>query len=194
MSSRSALRRSPKPGDLTATICHLLGIHPGGTFHDREGREHRITEGTPIHKLLGTEAATDKRTTPGGDIVRLPPYDPSLLLNTEFEDRVGDLTGRLSDAQSRLEEEVARREAAETALAQAQTEARRAEAEPKTESNQTAGEQEDTNLEELIQRSLSAAEERWRDQENERIEEERKRWSDEEARRLLQGLGMPFRK
>ena len=71
-------------GDLTATIFHLLGIPHTGTFHDREGREHRLTGGTPIFKVLGTEPATRERREATGDIARVPPYDDSLLLNTDF--------------------------------------------------------------------------------------------------------------
>ena len=42
------------PGDLTATIFHLLGISPEATFPDRTGRPMRVTEGKPILGLLGT--------------------------------------------------------------------------------------------------------------------------------------------
>ena len=74
-----------EPGDLTATICHLLGIDPKATFTDPEGREHRVTQGTPLFKLLGTEPATDPRRLieSDGDLNRVP-FDPSLLLNTDF--------------------------------------------------------------------------------------------------------------
>ncbi len=47
-------------GDLTATIFHLLGIDHQGTFPDREGRPHPLTEEQPLFKLLGTEPATDE--------------------------------------------------------------------------------------------------------------------------------------
>ncbi len=77
-----------RPGELTATIFHLLGINHRGTFHDREARERRLTEGEPLYKLLGTQPATAKRTEPGGSIARVPPYDRSLLLNTDFESPV----------------------------------------------------------------------------------------------------------
>src|SRR5262245_31002021 len=72
-------------GDLTATIFHLLGIHHLGTFRDREGREHKLTQGQPLYPLLGLEPATAQRSEPGGDIARVPPYDQSLLLNTDFQ-------------------------------------------------------------------------------------------------------------
>ena len=75
-------------GDLTATIFHLLGINSQGTFHDREGRVHKLTEGQPIYKLLGTEPATLKRVPAGGELARVPPYDDSLLLNTDFRQSV----------------------------------------------------------------------------------------------------------
>ncbi len=72
------------PGELTATIFHLLGIPHQGTFPDREGRPHSLTEEQPLFKLLGTEPATAKRTIPGGDVARVPPFDRSLLLNADF--------------------------------------------------------------------------------------------------------------
>ncbi len=72
-------------GDLTATIFHLLGIPPQSTFRDREGREHPLTLGHPLYPLLGLEEATSERSRPGGDVARVPPYDQSLLLNTDFQ-------------------------------------------------------------------------------------------------------------
>lgn len=73
-------------GDLTATIFHLLGINPLAMFTDPAGRPHRLTEGEPLFKLLGTEPATQVRQPAGGDISRMPPFNPSLLLNTRFQD------------------------------------------------------------------------------------------------------------
>lgn len=74
-----------QPGDLTGTIFHLLGIDYQSAFTDREGREHRLTEGKPMFKLLGTEPATDKRVASTGDIARVPPFDPSItLMQTDF--------------------------------------------------------------------------------------------------------------
>ncbi len=74
-----------QPGDLTGTIFHLLGIDYQSTFADREGREHRLTEGKPLFKLLGTEPATDKRVASTGDVARVPPFDPSItLMQAEF--------------------------------------------------------------------------------------------------------------
>ncbi|MEX0818743.1 MAG: DUF1501 domain-containing protein [Pirellulaceae bacterium] len=76
-----------QPGELTATIFHLLGIDYQSAFTDREGREHRLTEGKPLFKLLGTEAATDKRVASTGDVARVPPFDPSItLMQTGFTD------------------------------------------------------------------------------------------------------------
>ncbi len=43
-----------QPGDLTATIFHLLGIGHEATFPDRTGRPMRVTEGTPVYGLLGS--------------------------------------------------------------------------------------------------------------------------------------------
>jgi len=80
-----------QPGELTGTIFHLLGIDYQSAFTDREGREHRLTEGKPLFKLLGTEPATDKRVVSTGDIARVPPFDPSItLMQTDFAD-VGQL-------------------------------------------------------------------------------------------------------
>ena len=74
-----------RPGDLTATIFHLLGINPQGSFPDRQGREHRLTDGEPLHVLMGTEPATDGRAVMTGDISRVPPFDPQrLLARTDF--------------------------------------------------------------------------------------------------------------
>jgi hypothetical protein len=72
-------------GDLTATLFHLLGIDYRGTFHDREGRIHKLTEGTPVYRLLGTEPATTRRVTATGEISRVPPYDDRLLTYNTFE-------------------------------------------------------------------------------------------------------------
>lgn len=69
-----------EPGDLTATLYHLAGIDYRSTFQDREGRGHRLTEGAPIFKLLGTEPATEQRATPTADIGRVPPFDPTVTL------------------------------------------------------------------------------------------------------------------
>jgi hypothetical protein len=75
-------------GDLTATIFHLLGINWQSVFHDREGREHKLTLGQPVWKVLGTEPATTDRCESTGDIARVPPWDGELLLNTDFESPV----------------------------------------------------------------------------------------------------------
>jgi hypothetical protein len=72
-------------GDLTATIFHLLGINYQSTFHDREGREHKLTLGAPVWKVLGTEPASKDRMECTGDIARVPPWDGTLLVNTNFD-------------------------------------------------------------------------------------------------------------
>src|SRR5262245_3058902 len=56
------------PGDLTATIFHLLGIPPSTSFTDREGRPHAVTQAAPLYRLLGTEPATRARQQPTGDV------------------------------------------------------------------------------------------------------------------------------
>jgi len=72
-------------GDLTATIFHLLGIDPGGVFHDKTNRPHPITNGEPIAAALGNASATTARCQPAGDIAFVPPYDSSLLLDPGFD-------------------------------------------------------------------------------------------------------------
>ena len=72
-------------GDLTATIFHLLGIPHSSTFHDREGREHKLTLGAPIYPILGMDPATRERRTSTGDVARVPPFNQITLLNTDFE-------------------------------------------------------------------------------------------------------------
>ncbi len=74
-----------RPHDLTATIFHLLGIDPQGVFYDKSNRPHLLTHGEPLRRLLGTEPATRQRCQPGGDPAFLPPYDTSLLLDTDFQ-------------------------------------------------------------------------------------------------------------
>ena len=49
-----------QPDDLSATLLHLLGIGHEAFFPDRFGRPHRVTEGEPIHALLGTESNNAK--------------------------------------------------------------------------------------------------------------------------------------
>lgn len=71
--------------DLTATIFHLLGIDPQGVFYDKSNRPHLLTQGEPLQRLLGTEPATRERCQPGGDPALVPPYDTSLLLDTDFQ-------------------------------------------------------------------------------------------------------------
>jgi hypothetical protein len=74
-----------EPPDFTATIFHLLGINPAGTFADREGREHRLTLGSPLYKLLGEEPATAERCVSTGDIERVRPFDEKeMLLDPTF--------------------------------------------------------------------------------------------------------------
>jgi hypothetical protein len=72
-------------GDFTATIFHLLGIDPGGVFHDKANRPHAVTQGTPIVAALGLGPATAERCPPGGDPSFVPPYDARLLLDAEFD-------------------------------------------------------------------------------------------------------------
>jgi hypothetical protein len=41
------------PGNLAATVFHLLGIGHDAFFLDRAGRPTRVTEAQPIWELLG---------------------------------------------------------------------------------------------------------------------------------------------
>lgn len=76
-----------RPGELTATIFHLLGIDWTGAFHDREGRERKLTEGQPLYKLLGEKPASRKLQNAGGEIARVPQYDPDrILANADFSE------------------------------------------------------------------------------------------------------------
>ncbi|MGE3804246.1 MAG: DUF1501 domain-containing protein [Gemmataceae bacterium] len=73
-------------GDLTASIFHLLGINWQGTFTDREGREHKLTQGEPIYKMLGIEPATSERVASTGDVARVPIYnEDERLVAASFE-------------------------------------------------------------------------------------------------------------
>ncbi|MDA1014819.1 MAG: DUF1501 domain-containing protein [Planctomycetota bacterium] len=75
-----------RPGELTASIFHLLGINWTGTFHDREGREHKLTEGQPLYDLLGSPT-TNKLRSAGGEVARVPVFDPDrLLVSPDFRD------------------------------------------------------------------------------------------------------------
>ncbi len=74
------------PGDLTATLFHLLGINGQSSFTDREGRVHKLTPGTPLYQLLGTEPASKRLETPTGDIARVPPFnEEEFLLCPDFK-------------------------------------------------------------------------------------------------------------
>jgi hypothetical protein len=74
-------------GDLTATLFHSLGIDHESTFHDAEGRERRLTLGSPIRALLGGGVATPDRVPCGGSLISAG-FDTSLLLNTDFSQAV----------------------------------------------------------------------------------------------------------
>ena len=70
-------------GDDLSSAGHRLPVG----VHRSRGREHRLTEGKPLFKLLGTEPATDKRIASTGDVARVPPFDPSItLMQTDFTD------------------------------------------------------------------------------------------------------------
>lgn len=74
-----------RPHDLTATIFHLLGIDPQGVFYDKNNRPHFLTRGEPLYRLLGSGPATLERCPSAGDPAFVPPYDASLLLDTDFQ-------------------------------------------------------------------------------------------------------------
>jgi hypothetical protein len=71
-------------GDLTATIFHLLGIDPNGMFRDKANRPHPMTKGEPIAAALGNSPATTERCKPEGDPSFVPPYDNTMLVDTDF--------------------------------------------------------------------------------------------------------------
>jgi hypothetical protein len=73
-----------RPHDLTATLFHLLGIDPQGVFHDKSNQPHPLTRGEPLYRVLGPDLATRERCAPGGDLAFVPPYDPALLMDTDF--------------------------------------------------------------------------------------------------------------
>lgn len=73
-------------GHLAATVFHLVGINPQGTFADRLGRELSLTENEPLFKLLGEEPATTARATPTGDVSFVPPYRTGLLISPDFSE------------------------------------------------------------------------------------------------------------
>lgn len=72
-------------GDLTATIFHLLGIDPGGMFYDKTHRPHPLTRGEPIRAALGLTPATEERQPSTGNRAFVPAYDPSWLLDANFD-------------------------------------------------------------------------------------------------------------
>jgi len=77
-----------QPGDLTATMFHLLGVPHQGYFLDAQNRPHRLTAGEPLWKMLGSEPATTERVASTGDIARVPPFDPArYLFHTDFVGR-----------------------------------------------------------------------------------------------------------
>lgn len=88
-----------EPGNLTATIFHLLGLDHHSTFTDPLGRELAITHREPIYALLGSAPATAARTAPTGDAARVPPFDPERLLVDQVFAAKGPLTD--ADAPSR---------------------------------------------------------------------------------------------
>jgi hypothetical protein len=72
-----------RPHDLTATIFHLLGVDPGGTFPDKSNRPHHITKGEPLLRVLGSRPVPTL-VQPGGDVAFVQPYDESKLLDLDF--------------------------------------------------------------------------------------------------------------
>lgn len=77
-----------QPGDLTATMFHLLGVPHQGHFIDAQDRPHRLTGGEPLWAMLGSEPATSLRVPSTGDIARVPPFDPTrYLVHTDFAEK-----------------------------------------------------------------------------------------------------------
>ena len=77
-----------QPGDLTATMFHLLGVPHQGHFLDAQDRPHRLTDGEPLWKMLGSEPATTERIASTGNVTRVPPFDPTrYLIQTGFAEQ-----------------------------------------------------------------------------------------------------------
>ena len=72
-----------EPEDLSATIFHLLGIDPRSHI-EVAGRPFTISTGRIVTEILGSGAATDARTAPGGDVGSLPNFDRGPLSNGDF--------------------------------------------------------------------------------------------------------------
>src|SRR5262249_52903632 len=53
-------------------------------FLDKLGRPQPVSRGEPLKAILGSAPATTARCEPGGDPAFVPPYDPSLLLDTNL--------------------------------------------------------------------------------------------------------------
>ena len=85
-----------KPGDISATVFHLLGIDP--TSHiEVDGRPFRITQGDVIRELLGSGPVTPLRAEPDGRVGPLPDFNRGPIRNSVFEDGT-PLAGRLKTA------------------------------------------------------------------------------------------------
>ena len=54
-------------------------------FRDASDRPHPLTKGTTLARLLGNGSATTARREPEGDLAFVPPYDASLLVDTDFQ-------------------------------------------------------------------------------------------------------------
>lgn len=76
-----------EPQDLTATIFHLLGIGHDAFFPHQTGRPLHVTEGEPIHAILGGLPATERRCDPTGNLALVPEYNEDFVLNGGFEDK-----------------------------------------------------------------------------------------------------------
>ena len=76
-------RRRIQPEELSATIFHLLGIDPD-THIEVTGQPFKITTGRVVTEVLGSQPATDARSTPGGRVGRLPDFNRGPLSNGNF--------------------------------------------------------------------------------------------------------------
>ena len=76
-------RRRIRPEELSATIFHLLGIDPD-THIEVTGRPFKITTGRVVTEVLGSQPATDARSTPGGRVGSLPDFNRGPLSNGNF--------------------------------------------------------------------------------------------------------------
>lgn len=82
-----------EPGNLTASMFHLVGLDYQSTFPDRLGRELGLTNAEPIWQVLGDAPATPARMESNGSPLRVPPFAPHKhLVQTGFAEGIRPVT------------------------------------------------------------------------------------------------------